>query len=483
MLRLDASLLITLVIFTALLAGLSAPVRADTFCGTGREFYLLESTDELGLGQRNRPDVLLIHLSEDDHTWARTWGTQEESGVTDIADYPVALATDPVGNNVCVFGNYDPYVGTAVVHEPGCAFLLKYTHGGTLSFAKSYNWSNKNFNAQDVCLDALGNIYLTATAFTDNGFENGSQWWVFTWKCDPSGNVQWARRWTDDTYNSMSEAIGVDGAGDVWVLGSLINVYGVNQLHLFKYSGADGTLLAATEVTFGLDYDAWPLQLAIDAAGNVYVSGETMDGYIADPYLQEQLLIPNMDVLLFKFNSAAELQWTQVYGTNLPEHPYAIAIGPTGDVFVAGEAVCKYMPPLEGLASADPNTDGLLLHFDAAGPLVQASLNAGNQQVDYKESFRGMLVTGDDRIWCSGLWGSTETFLSDAFGSHFTLNGLGLDIMYIEAENEASACSMFDVEYWQEQSPLKDKAEITGYLTERGMRVGEIAWMDITPPI
>jgi hypothetical protein len=90
-------------------------------------------------------------------------------------------------------------------------------------------------------------------------------------------------------------------------------------------------------------------------------------------------------------------------------------------------------------------------------------------------------VAPDDSIWCSGFWDAEETIFFDVAGDYHTVWSMGCDELAGSFDNESCVCSEYDLDFWQENTPLASRAEITGYLTQRGKRMGEIAWKDVTP--
>jgi hypothetical protein len=137
--------------------------------------------------------------------------------------------------------------------------------------------------AKKVAVDAVGNVYVTGKS--DNIVGNSD---YVTIKYDANGNWLWGRRYNGTGHgNDTPYALAADTAGNVYVTGESPSATGSSDYVTIKYD-TNGNWL------WGRRYDS-PYHradvaqaLAVDAAGNVYVTGytgnETNTDYVTIKY-------------------------------------------------------------------------------------------------------------------------------------------------------------------------------------------------------
>jgi hypothetical protein len=96
----------------------------------------------------------------------------------------------------------------------------------------------------------------------------------------------------------------------------------------------------------------------VDANGNVYIVGNATGNF------GNELNQGTQDVYLTKYDSAGNLQWTQLVGSAGSASGYSLALDPsTGDVVVAGSTTAD----LTTTAIANGNADSFVAKYDASG--------------------------------------------------------------------------------------------------------------------
>ncbi len=161
------------------------------------------------------------------------------------------------------------------------AFIAKFTADRKLAWA-TYIGGSGTDTANGIAVDAAGNIYITG--FTDSldfpltadavfrTAENG-----YILKLNPNGSKVLYASYLSKTFGSSGYAIAITPTGDVYVAGSTkaFRFTGGDSANAFitRWRSADMHLLSTTRLGGSGSDDA--LAMAVDRAGNVYLTGRT----------------------------------------------------------------------------------------------------------------------------------------------------------------------------------------------------------------
>ena len=128
-----------------------------------------------------------------------------------------------------------------------------------------------------------------------------------------------------------------DGQNNVYVCGRVNGnawdgetVAGGTDGFLTKYT-AGGTKLWT--VMWGGTTNDYANGCAADSSGNVYVAGWAT----ADSVFHDQAALGWKDAILIKYNRSGSRQWTRRFGTAVEDKAHAVAVGSSGNVYVAGQ--------------------------------------------------------------------------------------------------------------------------------------------------
>ncbi len=221
------------------------------------------------------------------------------------------LVVDQSGN-VYVTGFFSVAWGTAYLNF----ITLKYNSAGVQQWAQGYNGTGNNSDeAVAIDLDASGNIYIT-------GFSTGTVYDIATIKYNPSGVQQWLQ-----IYSSSSPSVDVpidmvvDDAGNVYITGAV--TFNIGTL---KYS-TDGNLQWDEIYNFSGNFDAGN-SIAIDVLGDVYVTGVSQSGGLesTSDYATIKYTSSGNQVWVERYNGSAN-NW---------DEPNSIALDNAGNVYVTG---------------------------------------------------------------------------------------------------------------------------------------------------
>jgi uncharacterized delta-60 repeat protein len=265
-------------------------------------------------GPANHDCATIAYAPDGDTLWVRRY-----DGPDHADDACFAIQVDGL-DNVFVAG---VSIDTAT---HGDCLTIKFDSNGDTVWVRRYNGPSNGYdNADDLQIDALGNVYVTGTSWDDASFDD-----YLTLKYSPSGEMLWVRRY-DGTggYDDVARALHVDTDGNVYVTGRSWGTGSDRDYATLKYN-TDGDLLWVRRYQDPgtLNHDAAAVDVDVDEAGNVYVTGYSGDDGA------------RVDYATVKYNTNGDELWVRRYdgsaGTN--DHAFAIAVDPTGDVFVTGEA-------------------------------------------------------------------------------------------------------------------------------------------------
>ena len=223
--------------------------------------------------------------------------------------------------------------------------------------------------ANAIALDATGNVYLTGqtatvadlfpgTAGHFQSSNNGGAFDAFVIKISPAGAIVWATYLGGDGID-IGKSIAVDGSNIVHITGSTTDGGGAQYPTANPYQptnlggtdafvtaiAADGnslvysTFLGGAGVEFGNG-------LAVDSAGNAYVTGGTTSNNTTFPATAGAFQTDNgvpagpvPNAFVAKFNAAGTVQYITYLGGSVTggTHGNAIAIDGTGNAYVTGQ--------------------------------------------------------------------------------------------------------------------------------------------------
>jgi hypothetical protein len=146
---------------------------------------------------------------------------------------------------------------------------VKYSPTGTQEWVARYNGpGNTKDSASALGVDGSGNVYVTGDS--GEGSENLSDY--VTVKYDPSGGQQWVARYSS-LYDYATD-LAVDASGNVWVTGYSYGSGTGYDYATVRYS-TNGVQRWVARYHGGLSDDL-AYALTVDGSGNVYVTGEAI---------------------------------------------------------------------------------------------------------------------------------------------------------------------------------------------------------------
>ena len=245
-------------------------------------------------------------------------------------DAITAIAADAKGN-VYVTGYADN-------KTTGADYVtIKYNPKGVQQWVATYDGAgNGNDYANAICTDSAGNIYVTGTsdALKDHLVNNNA----VTIKYNSEGAQLWVAVFDGHSHaNDGARAIKVDNAGNVYITGNTTakdsGAYGNIDYLTVKYNASGVQQWASTYNGTGPQGDQTDSAnaIALDASGNVYVTGMSEGNVSAHGNLFE-------DYLTIKYDASGNQLWTARFNGSDKriDEAYAIATDKNSNVYVTG---------------------------------------------------------------------------------------------------------------------------------------------------
>jgi len=377
--------------------------------------------------------ILIISIqAQVQQDWARKF-------VGSGTDNAAGIAADHLGN-VWICGNNNWGLGNPDM------YVVRYNSAGTQTAGFLFNSANAE-QGRAITTDGANNVYAVGVTSVNNGPKD-----IMIVKYNSSAVQQWVATFnTPQGWDDDANAVAVDGSGNVYVTGSMVkdnafeydyltvkfNAAGVVQWYAL-YNGTANAVDIANDI-------------AVDGAGNVYVTGLSSGQRIT----RLGTLNTGYDYVTIKYNASGVQQWAVRYvGSSGNDEAKAIALDASGNVYVTGHSpatgssttdcvTIKYDNNGTSLwtqryaGSAGVNDEGNDIAVDGSGNVyVSGYANSGNGT----SSVLGLKYNSAG----TPLWGS---LYSAGSGTNNIGKKMGLDAyanMYIAAETNTPGVTSSD---------------------------------------
>ena len=267
-------------------------------------------------------------------------------------------------------GSGNSYVGGYSEPREGANtfVVIKLGPDGAVRWTARYDGSRGGGGGQAdaVAVDAAGNVY--AAGYIAEGEIFSATYDYLVVKFGPDGTQRWAQRYNGPgNYDDFVRQIAVDGAGNTYVTGfSYGEGYGYDWATL-KFSPTGALLWERRLSGPAGQSDGRASELALLSGGNLVVAGVTQTG-------GEQF--PDNDVELVAYDPQGSVVWQRRWSDTAISHEFVwdLDVDGSGRITITGttqENRSPYLPPLP-----------LTLRYDSGGTLLQTIRTDGGSSVD-----------------------------------------------------------------------------------------------------
>jgi len=319
------------------------------------------------------------------------------------------------------------------------AFVLKVNSSGILVYS-TYLGGSGDDAANAIAVDGSGNAYVAGGTQSPNfplksayqSSHSGDD--AFVTKLASAGSSLVYSTYLGGSSTNVATGIALDSSNNAYVAGITDSNDFPTTSNVIQtlYGGADDGFV--TEVK--ADGSAWvystylggsgsddALGIAVDAAGEAYVTGSTNSANFPTANAAQNALGGNSatNVFVTKLNAGGTaFVFSTYYGGNLDDGGAGIALDSFGDAYVTGTATSSNYPVTSG-GSLNGASDALVTEFSNTGFVVYSSFLGGsgteNQELangNITGPFGAIAVDSSSNAYLAGMTASTTGFPTTA---------------------------------------------------------------------
>ncbi len=273
---------------------------------------------------------------------------------------------------------------------------------------------------KSIAVDASGNVYISGSFRKQVDFDHGVEEHIltakgildiFVQKLDSSGNLIWVKQ-MGGKGDDMAKSITVDASNNVYVTGYFRNQADFDpgpEEHILTSKGNSDYFIQKLDTAGNL---IWVKQMggkerdnsisiAVDASGNVYVTGYFSVQTDFDPGPKELILTSNGedDIFIQKLDALGNLLWVKQTGGKGYDTVRSITVDASGNVYVTGSFETTNSAPYT-------NCEIFIQKLDTSGNLVWVKQMGGK---DWDEGFS--ITTGvSGNVYVTGFFDGQVDF-------------------------------------------------------------------------
>ena len=344
--------------------------------------------------------------------------------------YGVGITVDSSGNAYVTGSTYaydfptvDPYQDGNYGYKD--VFVTKLNSSGNALLYSTYLGGSDDEDVFSIAVDSSGDAYITGYTYssdfpTQNALQESNNGYsdAFVAKLNASGNGLVYSTYLGGTGDDYAYSIALHSSGSVNVAGETFSsdfpvasaiqdsIGSGYDGFVTKLNAAGSALVYSTYL--GGDSDDGAFAVAVDAAGNAYVTGYTFSSDFPTASPLQASNSGSKEAFVTKLNAAGSaLVYSTYLGGSGDDNPYAIAVDSSGNAYVAGYSGSTDFPmqnPYQG-TNGEGDYDAFVTKLNAAGNALIYSTYLGGG--DYDEIF-GVAVDSAGNAYVTGGTYSTD---------------------------------------------------------------------------
>jgi len=316
------------------------------------------------------------------------------------------------------------------------------------SQAPSWQWAaggsgSSSENVNSITSDATGNVYATGffysttIVFGTYTLTNSGNYDFFIVKYNSAGNVVWAKS-GGGIYDDAGSSIALDGAGNVYVTGYFYSpMISIGTLSLTNVGVGDAFVLkfdaSGNEIWMtgiGDVNDENGNGISADNAGNIYVTG-----FFQSPSLSVGSTTlsnaGNTDIFLIRLDNNGNPVWAKSAQGSAADAGKSVTVDATGNIYVCGYYSANAAFDSYSLTSTG-STDAFVAKYDGSGNAIWVRSCGGS----LNDASYAVAIDGTGNVYTTG------TFLSGTLtvGSN-TISNAGNNDLFIVKYNSSGILS------------------------------------------
>jgi uncharacterized protein (TIGR03437 family) len=338
------------------------------------------------------------------------------------------------------------------------AFVAKLNPAGTQLVYSTYLGSGGEDVGYGIAVDAAGSAYVTGyTAANDFNTQsplqasNRGDFDAFVAKLNPAGSALSYSTYLGGSGGDLGSGVVVDGTGAAYVTGYTTSpdfntknplqasYRGGFDLFVAKINSAGSALVYSTYLGGGDDDQGYAL--AVDGAGNVYVTGSTSSADFPVKTPIQSTLKGGSDAFVTKINAAGALLTYSTYlGGAGTDTGRGVTVDAAGNCYLVGDTTSSDFPVKNPLQSANRGlSDTFVVKLNAGGSdsIFATYLGGGRSDIGY-----GIALDTTGNVYVTGSTDSIDFNTSNPMQSD-NLGGVDAFVSKISADGAQLSYSTY----------------------------------------